>query len=371
MAAFKRKGSPFYQIEPTVGGRRLPRMSTGVKDKALAEDMEAALRTIDRMGYRQLVDQLARGQVRLDEIWQAFLQGREALDALQARVDDPLLADVIEEVRGEITDERVRTGLDHLRRFIPESARLSWLLDFRNINAFYRAMRKKMAPNSVRRGPHRAVSDLLRLQIGRGKMLAIMADVDVPSAKDERVVMLWPEEIQELIELADEEFGPVLGLALTTGIDRKPMLEMRVRHWNDTENVLIVPDRKQETRQRSLVLEPGMALFARQLAAGKGPGEPLVDMSMHVLRDRWEALRARIGRPDVRWKDLRGVFATYAVWCAWPPRKLQDWLGHRDQTMTIRYQRRLAVGMTPSPGAIAERMGLARAHLKLEQGRIS
>lgn len=368
MAAFKRRGSPYYQIEPTIGGRRLPRMTTGVKDRELAEDMEAALRAIDRMGYRALIDQLERREVTLDEVWQAFLQGREALDALVARKDDPLLVDVIARVRGEITDDRVLTGLAHLERHAPAGARLSWLMDFRNINGFYRAMRRNMAPNSVRRGPHRAVADLLRLTIGRGKMLAIMADVEVPSARDERVVMLWPDEIQRLMRLADEEFRPVLGLALTTGIDRKPLLELRVRHWNEAEGVLIVPDRKQEARQRSLSLEPGMALYVRQLAAGKEPGERLVPVSEHVIRDRWEALRAAIERTDVRWKDLRGVFATYAIWCGWPIRELQHWMGHSTLAMTARYTRRLPAGKRPEPGEIAERMGLGRTHLKIEQG---
>lgn len=371
MAAFKRRGSPYYQIAPQIDGRRVRQMTTGVRDRQLAEDMEAAIRTIYRMGFRELVDQLDAGHVTLSEVWQAFLDGREALERLQSRQRDPLLVDVIANARRRVKDARALTGLDQLEEYVQEhakGARFGWLAEFSNINGFYEAMAETMAPNSVRRGPHRAVSELLRRQLGRGRMLAILADVEIPGGRDERRVMLWPDEIQRFYHLADAEMRDVFGLAITTGIDRAPMLSIHVRDWSDATRELVVPDEKADGRHRTLVLEEGMAVFVRRLAAGKEPHEPLVDLRPDQLRYRWQALRQAAKRPDVRWKDLRGVFATYAVRCAWPARKLQDWMGHTNPAMTIRYQRRLPVGMDPEPGPIAERMGLGRTHLNIVAG---
>lgn len=371
MAAFKPRGRKRVYIEPTVGGKRLPRMSTGQESMDLGEEMEAALKTLYRRGYSDLIDELEAGRLSLDDIWQAWI-ARDAdaqLERLRLRKDDPLLAEEAKRLRKKIKDERARTGVDQLLEHAPADARFSWLLDFQNVNAFYEAMatEKKLRPNSVRRGPHRAVAELLTLKYGRGRMLAAMADVATPAARDERQEMLWPDEIQEAYRKASPDLRDVFGLAVTTGVDRKPMLAMKVRDWNDAELLLTVPDEKAPGRHRTLHLEPGMATFVRRLAAGKDPGDSLTGLSTHQVRKRWEALREDLERPGLRWKDLRGVFATYAVMSGWPARKLQDWLGHMDQTMTIRYQRRLPVGFKIEPKPIAERMGLDRIHLRVEE----
>lgn len=370
MAAFRPKGRKYMYIEPTIGGRRLRRMSTGQKSKDLAEEMEAALSTLHRRGYKDLIVELDAGRLSLDDIWQAWI-ARDAdaqLERLRLRKDDPLLREEAKRLRKKIKDERARTGVDQLLEHAPDDARFSWLLDFQNVNGFYAAMEAKgLRPNSVRRGPHRAVAELLRLKYGRGRMLAAMADVDTPSERDERRAMMWPDEIRKGYEKASPDFADVYGLAITTGIDRKPLIDLRVRDWNDAELLLDVPDEKAAGRRRTLQLEPGMAVFVRRLVAGKEPGDSLTGLTRHQIRNRWEALREALGRPELRLKDLRGVFITYAVMCAWPIRKRQDWVGHSDPTMNVRYERRLPVGLTPEPGPIAERMGLDRVHLRVEE----
>jgi integrase len=78
-----------------------------------------------------------------------------------------------------------------------------------------------------------------------------------------------------------------------------------------------------------------------------------------------------IGREDVRWKDLRGVFPTYYLLASGGDiRSLQQILGHAGPTMTIRYLRHLLAGNTARLTAEARRIGLpgGRSHLHLAQG---
>lgn len=364
---FKRKGRPTYYIGPFVtAGIEVPRISTGVKNKKVAEAMEAMLKALPTKGYGDLVRQVARGTLDIDELYAAELAGDASLKEQIDREKNRLLSDIIgtpgDPGTGQLStgmygladDERVRSGLKQLTSLAPDGARLSWLRDPSNVTDLYgRAVQGAdgvpRKPNSVRRSLHRAVSELLTREIGRGKMLAIMADVIVPSENDERVVLLSTTEIVEVLKKADPEFRPVLALAITTGIDRNAVLTTKVRDYNRETAELYVPDTKFPTRKRTLAVrgEPVLEnseVWLEQLVGGRQPGEPLIQLSERQIRSRWEALRAEIDREEVRWKDLRGVFATYFLRAGGQPRNLQYILGHSSMAMTLRYLRRVPPG---------------------------
>jgi integrase len=227
--------------------------------------------------------------------------------------------------------------------------------------------------NTVRRTLHRAVSDLLTRRYSRGRMLSVIADVATPGENDERTVWMSPEEIQQAIALADVTFAPVIGLAVTTGIDRGPMLLDYVRDYNEEMGLLNVRDSKTDERPRSLYLRGAPVLenaehWLRQLIAGRDPGEKLVRLSPRQLRDRWEPIREAIGRKDIRWKDLRGGFATYYLLAGGQPRELQHILGHATMTMTTRYLRRVPPGNVEQLRAAARQIGIpAGGHLRIER----
>jgi integrase len=366
-----------YYVETTILGVGIVKKSTGVKDKKLARQMEAALSTLANSGWADLVQDVQRGTTTLPELWQARLEGDASLLRMRERKGDPLLADVVAERLPLVTDERVKTGYEQLRDLTPavessvaratgrrpEPVRLSWLLRPQNVTALYEAsVASGKRPNTVRRGLHRAVADLLTRRYSRGKMLAVMADAIVPGENDERVVWLSPEEIQRLLAACDVEFRAVVGYALTTGIDRSPMLAQSVYHFDATLGQLVVPDTKTNARPRQLILR-GTPLVENaeqwllELSAGKAPTDRLVNLTTSQLRLRWEAAARAIGRSDVRWKDLRGVFATYALLAGMEPRDLQLIMGHSTMAMTLRYLRRSPAGNKEQLRDAARRIG--------------
>lgn len=387
MAAFKRKGRKTYEIEPTVPGvGYLGRLSTGQRDRRLAGQMETMLHTLAMDGNRDLVQMVKDRRLKLGKLWQAYLDG--TLEDLRRERGDPLLADVVEAYR-PLAGEREATGLNQLLELAPlveqrkadqedrppRVLRLSWLAESEHLTLLYAAaVAEGRKANSVRRSLHRAVAGVLKHKLGRGKMLAVITDAEVPGELDERVVSLTLEEVQALIQLADLEFRPVLGLALATGIDLGPLLAMRIRDYDEAVGTLVVPDHKTGARPRTLVLrgEPVLEnaeIWLRQLIAGRKASDPLLPVSRSTVRRRWADIRERAEREDVRWKDLRGVFATYYLVAGGSPRTLQLVLGHSTMAMTLRYLRRIPIGRLDDLRERARKMGLpGETHLALVGG---
>lgn len=351
MTPFKRAGSKLWYLGPlSAAGIHVPRLSTGARDKATATAIERSLHELAATGWADLVERVASRDLKPITLYIAKLGGREKLEALRREATDPPLLEAIKVHRALAMDQRVKDGLAQLEAAIPIGARRSWVTDPVNLTGLYDgAIAGGLRPNSVRRSLHRAVSELISREFGRGRMLAIMADTRVPSELDERRVLLTIAEARRALDACDEEFRPILGLAMTTGIDAGPMWALRAYHYDESVGTLGVPDEKALDRARTLSMrgEPILEhaeVWLRRLVAGRRPDEPLMPFVRRGLRTRWEAVRLAIGRPDVRWKDLRGVFATYYLLAGGEPRELQAILGHSTMAMTTRYLRRLPAG---------------------------
>ncbi len=408
---FKRPGSRKYWMGPfRAGAVDVPRMSTGQTSKATAAAVERSLQDLAVSGYGDLVQMVADRSLTPEELHVAKIDGAAALQALRDRRDDPLLVDIIEGkpagagkeraggLKEQITDFRQAGGMEVVLDLAPAGARLSWLKDPTHLSELYRRaiagedLRAKMGddrprgqgervvltrqPNSVRRSVHQAVCAILRAQLGRGAMLAIIADADVPGGNDERVVMLSVEEITAALTAADPQFRPVLGLAVTTGIDRQPLQLAIPADYDGEQGTLQVRDGKTSSRPRTLLLRDEPVLsnaehWLRQLVAGKEPGKPMAPFTNKMIQTRWTMVREAIGRPDVRWKDLRGVFATHYLLAGGDPRDLQHIMGHSTMAMTLRYLRRLPVGNRAQLRARALTAGSWRTPLQVQRGGAS
>lgn len=355
MTAFRRvdkKGKVVY-IEPKIDGiGRLPRMSTRQNNLQLGREMEGALKTLARTGWRDLVLELRAKKLNLYDIWHAHLaEDREtALTNLRNRHRDSPLEQECQAREKLEKDPRMVSGFQQLRLYSPKGARISWLLDPTHLTEIYeRSELDGRAPNTVRRTLHRAVCDLLVRRYSRGRMLDVVAGAKVPWEDDERRFTLTPDEVTRALELAELDFRPLLALALTTGIDRGPLLAMRTRDYLPRVSQVNVPDTKNTARFRSILLGGSPVLenaipWLDMLTHGSQPDDQLVRFSERQVRDRWEALRERLGRKELRWKDLRGVFATYFLLAGGQPAQLKAILGHKGMAMTMRYIQRLPAG---------------------------
>ena len=372
--AFKRPGRSTFSIGPFVAGTvAVPRLSTGVQDARTADAIEKMLHRLAVNGYSDLVQQVAEGLLKPTSLYDAELRDLRtggaagALRGLRIRKEDPFLRDVVGSVRTRVKDERVKSGLDQLLALTPNDARLSWLTDPENLTDLYdnackgedRSGRHR-APNSVRRSLHRAVAEILTRKMGRGRMLAIMAEVKVPSQYDERVVGLTASELKRLLTACDAEVQKVVKAAVLTGVDQGPLLRLRFRDFRDDEQhpTLNIPDTKNAARMRQIPLSLAAAELFRLAALGRSPHESVFDLTYKQLRGRWESARKAASLEHLRFKDLRAVFATAFLEAGGNPKDLQHILGHTTPAMTLRYIRRLPLQQQGSMDATAQILGL-------------
>lgn len=380
MSPFRRPDSPYWQIRPTVvipgrGKVRLNAISTGTKDRRRAEAMDAMVRDLPLQGYGDLVELLVAGEVSIDELYAAHLAGQ--LEDVRRRARDPVLAESIERVLPTVSDDRARSGMGRLLDLVERASdvrgeiRLSYLTDPRNVTKVLRLRESEgVKRNTVRRSLYRAISELLAHELGTGRKTEIMAEVQFPTEDDERQVTLTRDQIQALLAAPTEErFRYAVELALTTGVDRKPLLALEGRHWHEDKGELAIPDRKTRARLRTITLpERARAAVRGAIRVGRvGPTDRLFPWTRHQFRDRWDAAREDAGLPWLRFKDLRAVFATYFLTAGGSPKQLREILGHSDLKTTLRYVKRLPVEQGPEMEATARSLGLGR-HLKVEDG---
>jgi integrase len=366
---WKRPKGPYYLWVTLPGRGRVGPWSTGTRNKALAKSMETYLRET-ALQDPELIRGLIEHKYNFRELWVARQEGRT--EQLKQRAKDPLLRDVVERFRGLVRDIRIEQGLDQLLALSPEGARLSFLTGLRETSEGAKnvsdlcalAVRAGRKPNSVRRSLYRAISDLLTYEVGKVRRSMILTDVVKPGERDERDVTLTPEQITRLLEHADIEMRDLIEAALLTGVDRGPLLRLRASDFHAARETLRVPDTKTEARPRTLELSGAAAALLRRLTAGRGGDDRVFPLTHHQVEHRFRAIRAEAGLEHVRFKDLRGVFATY-----WEGslRDLQQAMGHANARTTMRYIKGQAVRRRAQMDEVAERMGLAR-HLRLEKG---
>jgi len=375
MSAYQTGGSGPYKIGPKrlPGGIEIGRISTGTKDRRLANAMERAVDELALQGWGDLVARLGV-DLRLPDLYAGKIMGPHALQELRDKKADPSLQSVLDRAKIFIDDSRARDGVRELEQFLEEMGEtgvsFSWLRKPAHLNALYvHARGTGRPPNSLRRSLHRAVCEILSHELGRGQMLAVMADVKKPSADDERTVDLTPKQIQELLGQLDDEVRPVIEFALLTGIDLTPILRLRPMDYDSETGTVQVDDRKAPSRKRSVPVPPAAESIIRLHSAGKEEVETLFGLTRWQVRRRYDSARKAAKLEHVRIKDLRAVFATSYLRAGGSVKDLMSILGHSGPTMTLRYLRRLPARQRAEMEAAAEKMGLGVRHmLKVERG---
>lgn len=376
MAPFKRHGrknGPYYVWVRLPGVGRVGPWSSGTKNREIARSMQNYVKET-WLRDPELVRGVIAGKYSLRALWVARQEGR--VDELRALLKDPLLADVVKKFRPHVRDRRIEDGLDLLLELAPAGARLSYIASVptnpgdpsgaKNISDLCgTAMAAGRRPNSVRRSLYRSVSDLLKYEVGKVRTNMVLTDVVKPGEKDERDVKLAPEEIERILNLADDQMRDVISFALLTGIDRGPIERLEVRDYHPEDETADVPDTKTDARPRRIPLSAPAAAILRRLTARRRPSERVFGLTGRQIQNRFEKIREDAELPHVRFKDLRGVFATY-----WPGtlKELMQAMGHGNAKTTMRYIKNQPVAKRDQMDAVAERMGLTRPYLRAEGG---
>ena len=369
MSPFKRIRSPYWQVWPRVTGHgRVGPYSTKTKDHACALAMERVIKELPLRGHDQLITMLTTGRTSVAEIYVHHVSGK--LHELAARMSDPKISEAVDALVPQVKDDRVRSGLQKLLELCPAGARLSYLREPKTIEDVLHAReRQGIRRNSVRRSLYRAISDLLDRELGGAIKTGIMGEVRYPAEKDERETKLRPDQIAKVLDsVIDPLFECMVGLAVTSGIDRAPLLAIQPQHFDERTGVLDVIDTKTSARPRAIELPTVAASYLRRaiLLRAAGPEERVFPWTRHQVRRYWDATRERAQMPWLRFKDLRSVFSTYFVSADGALKDLQTVLGHASGKTSLRYTKNQPIRQRQTMERAAELMGFTKQHLKVE-----
>ena len=119
MSAYQLGSKGPFRIGPKrlPGGIEIGRISTGTKDRRLANAMERAVDDLAVQGWGDLVARLG-SDLRLPDLYAAKIMGPHALQELREKKADPPLQEVLERAKTFIADSRARDGVRELEQFL-------------------------------------------------------------------------------------------------------------------------------------------------------------------------------------------------------------------------------------------------------------
>jgi len=158
-----------------------------------------------------------------------------------------------------------------------------------------------------------------------------------PERQKERI--LSDDEARDLVEASGNSLGPVVIVALNTGMRKSEILEL---HWEnvDFDRNFIRVKRSKNNRSRKI---PMNSLVKDELMRLRRNGSDCVFTKARLF-ERLSCVRTssttackRAGLEGVRFHDLRHTFATNLVMSGVDLVTVKEILGHSDIVMTVRY----------------------------------
>jgi integrase len=149
--------------------------------------------------------------------------------------------------------------------------------------------------------------------------------------------ILTPDEIQALLEEANDNLRPIIMTALCTGMRMGEILSLKWSNVNLRAGFLQVEHSK-NGKMRKIPISSALTETLNNVNKGNGEyvfmnrGKPIKSM-----QEAWENALKRGGIKNCRFHDLRHTFATYALYNGADLVSIRDILGHSDIRMTARY----------------------------------
>ena len=154
---------------------------------------------------------------------------------------------------------------------------------------------------------------------------------------------LTVDEARLAIQIAatrSQDLADAIELSIYTGLrqnELETLAPARINLADRTAVVLAKRKARQGYRERTIYLNtPALALLSERLETNPDKDAPLLVLTN--ARKMWDWVRARIGRPDVRWHDLRHTHGTLLGKTS-DVRVIKNTLGHSNIATTMRYVR--------------------------------
>jgi integrase len=157
-----------------------------------------------------------------------------------------------------------------------------------------------------------------------------------------RLRYLNPDEIRKLLEACDSYLYPVVFTALNTGMRRGELLNLR---WKDVDlkNGLILLEKTKNQERREIPMNEALKELFRRLFTQRRLDtdyvfpNPQTGNRFYDLKRAFQRALRKAGIRDFRFHDLRHTFASQLVMAGVDIRTVQELLGHKKLSMTMRY----------------------------------
>ncbi len=378
MSPFRRNDGATYYLHLRWKGWPEIRLSTGTTHKARAIAMERTLYALRSAGRRDILELIAAGRLRLEDVHDAYTRNPADLEQLRAKAGSPVLGPLVDRWLEWL---RSPAGLSPRtkRRYAPRSIdryAVSWggffallpkgreatmadltrgfVLDYRRSRIRAVGGRRRLE----RTGQSVSAATLNRDLAALGAFLTWAREVEglsaerirVPRERESRGRERWlsSAELARFEAACPVEWWPFFGTLFYTGARLGEVQGLRggdvLLH---AKRVLIHEgERRVKTREavRDLPIAPSLEQVLGSHLARLSPGPddlmfPGVYQDYGVVRRTWAAVCRAAEIAGATPHDARHTFAVHAAQAGIPIVRLQKLLGHADPTMTMRYMK--------------------------------
>jgi len=158
------------------------------------------------------------------------------------------------------------------------------------------------------------------------------------SPKNERHVYLTTEQLGELLQAIPDRHATekkVIALAALTGLRQGELLSLEPTNVHGGR-ILLRPDQTKSGKARVVPVPKDARPWLEDLP---------FDTTYAKLRGAWENARRDIGRPDLRFHDLRHSYASLLAQAGESMTTVRDLLGHSSLIVTSRYAHMFDAGL--------------------------
>ncbi|MDI6864623.1 tyrosine-type recombinase/integrase [Thermodesulfovibrio yellowstonii] len=166
--------------------------------------------------------------------------------------------------------------------------------------------------------------------------------VKLIKGENKRLRYLTKEEIDKLLSNCDRQLYPIVFTALHTGMRKSEILNLK---WSqvDLKNGIILLDKTKNFERREIPMSDSLKALFKQLHSQRRLNtdyvfvNPDTDKRYTDLKRSFATACRRAGIKDFHFHDLRHTFASQLVMSGADLKTVQELLGHKSLTMTLRY----------------------------------
>jgi integrase len=156
---------------------------------------------------------------------------------------------------------------------------------------------------------------------------------------NKRMTFLSDDEINSLLSACTEHLKPIVSCAILTGMRRGEMLALK---WDQVRNGFIYLSKTKTNEARQIPISDALEAVFLEIRTKQGlRSEYVFTFRGEAIRDNFKktfnAAAKRAGLVDLHFHDLRHTFASQVLLNGGTLKDVQELLGHKTMTMTLRY----------------------------------